>query len=331
MANIDLPQDLEYIGNYVFSDCTSLKKIVLPPNTIEIGEYTFYNCKNLEDAILNNLKTIGYCAFSYTGLTEIQIPASLKNYDKTCFEGSYIRRLKIDPENPWYTAIDNVIYSKDKTRLIQFLQHDAETFTVPSHVRVIESHAFGNVFHWIKSEENPERTQDSKQKLEKVILNRELERVEADAFSLYPYNQSLKELICLASTPPACGSTVDGKFEEDIFLGSYYFNYSIQITVPMSSAEKYREALGWRNFSRIVESDLTGVDHTTAEADWNVTVTKGGIHITNAPKGSAVSVYDVQGHLIHRCTANGSGLNLTLPEKQVYVVKVGNASRKVAP
>ena len=64
------------IGNYAFSQCTSLSSINIPESVISIGEYTFNYCSSLTSInIPDSVTSIGEYAFYYcTSLTSINIP-----------------------------------------------------------------------------------------------------------------------------------------------------------------------------------------------------------------------------------------------------------------
>lgn len=44
LPSIELPKELEYIGNYAFDNCHSLSKIVIPSKVTYIGDMAFNNC-----------------------------------------------------------------------------------------------------------------------------------------------------------------------------------------------------------------------------------------------------------------------------------------------
>ena len=65
---------LEYIDNYVFTDCSNLTKVNMP-NVCEIGAYCFSGCKKLETVDFNeSLKRAYYGAFSDTNFQYAYFP-----------------------------------------------------------------------------------------------------------------------------------------------------------------------------------------------------------------------------------------------------------------
>lgn len=69
-----------------FHNCKKLQKVNLPNGIKEITESCFYGCTALTEALLpDNLVTICDGAFAYTGLTSINIPASVTSIERRAF------------------------------------------------------------------------------------------------------------------------------------------------------------------------------------------------------------------------------------------------------
>ena len=64
------------IGDYAFSDCSSLTSITIPESVTSIGESTFYSCRNLTSIVIpESVTSIGEWAFARcSSLTSIVIP-----------------------------------------------------------------------------------------------------------------------------------------------------------------------------------------------------------------------------------------------------------------
>ena len=66
IKNMNLPDELVYLGKSAFSGCSELRKVILPDNLSIIDSFAFYNCQNLAEIHFpNSLKEIGGSAFSY--------------------------------------------------------------------------------------------------------------------------------------------------------------------------------------------------------------------------------------------------------------------------
>ena len=54
VTNVVLPDSLQYIGDYTFSDCKLLESINIPKNVTYIGKYAFSGCKSLTSLIFED-------------------------------------------------------------------------------------------------------------------------------------------------------------------------------------------------------------------------------------------------------------------------------------
>ena len=97
LCSISLPESLEVIGSRAFSQCCSLKEIVIPNSVTSIGEDAFCG-----DVILNSVKLPdslkeipNFCFTSCQGLTKIDLPDSLQTIGYGAFMGCGLRSVDI--------------------------------------------------------------------------------------------------------------------------------------------------------------------------------------------------------------------------------------------
>lgn len=77
LEEINLPENLQYIGGYAFASNKRLSKIELPPRLTNIDDYAFKDCAALAEAILpGSLAWIGHDVFQGTSLQKISCFAS---------------------------------------------------------------------------------------------------------------------------------------------------------------------------------------------------------------------------------------------------------------
>ena len=83
-----LPSDLTNIGNYAFSDCTSLALTSLPAGVENIGAYAFNNCTHLAlTSLPSGVTSIGDNAFDEcTNLTSITFEGTPATISSTAFK-----------------------------------------------------------------------------------------------------------------------------------------------------------------------------------------------------------------------------------------------------
>lgn len=144
----NVPSTVKTIGNYAFSQCKNLKKVILPEGLENINNYSFDGCSLLSEINLpSTLKNIGYFAFATTNITgEVVIPDSVESIGDGCFYGcrniskiiigtslklldittsgyypfygcSSLKEIEVKVDNKYFSSQDGILYSKDKTTL----------------------------------------------------------------------------------------------------------------------------------------------------------------------------------------------------------------------
>lgn len=138
---------LESIEDYAFAYCHNITKMRLPSNVKKIGDYAFYGLTLWRDAsIPSDVQKIGSVAYSGCFfVTEFHIPKSVEIIGDLAFLGcSILESITVDDENPYWTSIDGVLYSKDEKTLYCYPTNKKnESFTVPEGVVNIYLKAFG--------------------------------------------------------------------------------------------------------------------------------------------------------------------------------------------
>ncbi|MDD2435279.1 MAG: leucine-rich repeat protein [Bacilli bacterium] len=194
ITKITLPSTLTTIGNHAFSN-NQLTNVSISDGVLIIGISAFeYNqISNLD--LGNTVKTLKSQAFKYNELTNLIIPDSVTNLDyeafsynniTTAYLGSSLNKINMDgnvrnisiggnifaqnplvslsvsPSSPYYTSVNNAIYSKDLTTLILGIESiannilpgitsighaalaglDLSSITIPNSVTTIKECAF---------------------------------------------------------------------------------------------------------------------------------------------------------------------------------------------
>ena len=99
IKTIELPEDLEEIGESAFRDCVNIDAIKIPESVKMIGEHAFAGCKNLKSANLpSSLRNLGSGAFEGCGLSNVKIPITLSSIKDETFKGCNLTSLFI-PNN----------------------------------------------------------------------------------------------------------------------------------------------------------------------------------------------------------------------------------------
>ena len=146
LRTIILPQGLKHIGDdfdAALEDARLLRKIVFPKGLESIGGLG--GCEKLDNVeIPNTVQVIDNYTFSYcSSLKNIRIPASVKELYGSSFSNTAIETFEIDEDNPYFTVVDGVIFSKDMTKLVAFPPNsDKKEYTIPSTTKTIRKGAF---------------------------------------------------------------------------------------------------------------------------------------------------------------------------------------------
>lgn len=87
ITTLNIPSGTTKIGNYAFSDCSSLTSVTIPNSVTDIGSSAFSRCSALTSvSIPNGITSIGNNAFSNcSGLTSVTIPNSVTSISDYAF------------------------------------------------------------------------------------------------------------------------------------------------------------------------------------------------------------------------------------------------------
>ena len=176
LTEIVLPDSVTTVGNYAFMGCSNLTSITLSDNITTISSSAFNGCSSLSSLSVpdgatsfsidgtprltldlsqcRNLETLNVGTIANrtldipdcvktvivnrnnTTLTTVNLGSGVES---TQLYGSAINNVTVDSTNPNITVVDDVIYSKDMTRLMDYPMGKTDTsFTVPDGVNYVE-------------------------------------------------------------------------------------------------------------------------------------------------------------------------------------------------
>ena len=129
------------ICNRAFSCCVSLSEIVIPSSVTSIGKGAFSSCNSLSEIVIpSSVTSIGDCAFSScSSLKYISIPKSV-----ICLNGNPFAEWygKLECLSPNFVYEGDILFNKDKSRIISFRNQNIESYVIPSSVTSIGDLAF---------------------------------------------------------------------------------------------------------------------------------------------------------------------------------------------
>ena len=292
LTNLIIPNGVTKIKNYAFSYCSRLTSVTIPNSVTSIGDDAFSYCSGLTSVHISDLSA--WCNIEFGGasanplccaenlylngelLTNLIIPngvTKIKNYAFCGCNG--LTSIEIPNsvtsigENAFSfcDGLTNVTIPNSVTSIENYAFYKCTgltSVTIPNSVTSIEGYAFSNCSG-----------------LTSVTIGNSVTTIRSEAF----YDcTGLKEIYVKADTPPSAYSS--------IFSG--VTTNSATLYVPVGSKDAYAAAVGWKNFTNIVEMEFTGIDEVVDEV--------------KGENSKVKDVYDL------------SGRKVTNPTKGIYIV-----------
>ena len=175
-----LPDSLGRIGDYAFFANSALNEVFWGRSLKYIGAHAFEATPEMDVLNFNgSLISIGDYAFAYSGFYKVYFPLSLREFNPTAFSNTEnISVIMCSYNHPAFVTENNVLYTKDKSKLLLASKNPTEDYVIPEETKVIEDYAFMLLDESIS-----------------VTLHDNLERIGKDAFEYTKYT---------AGTPDTC-------------------------------------------------------------------------------------------------------------------------------
>ena len=141
LSEIVIPSSVTSIGDGAFYGCNSLSEIVIPSSVTSIGHHAFYGCRSLSEIVIpSGVTSIGDRAFcGCSSLKYISIPKSVIDLNGNPFVEW---KGKLECLSPNLVYEDDILFNKDKSRIISFRNQNIESYVIPSSVTGIGDWAF---------------------------------------------------------------------------------------------------------------------------------------------------------------------------------------------
>ena len=225
VETVDIPASVETINEFALY-YTKISHLTLPATLRKVDRQSIFFCQNLTQLdIEEGLEEINHYAFNgCSAIEEMHLPASLVNVGYGIFcNCTALRSVDISEASPLYSTDNNMLFSKDGTRLLRQLADDKEDYTVPKTVTTIDQ----GCFRYLNN-------------LQRLTIP---ESVTSIGNYVFYGCKALTDVYCQASIP--------------LRLGNYVFALTdlsqVTLHVPEGSRYAYSVSTGWNQFGTIVD------------------------------------------------------------------------------
>lgn len=136
LFEVKLPSSITRIGEEAFYRCLFLMKVNVPRSLKVIERRAFGQCWYLEAFdLIEGITTIEEEAFKETLIASANLPSTLTSIHPLAYLNSNVKGYNVAPNNVNYSAIDGVVFNKNKTSLLIYPTERKNTsYTLPSSV-----------------------------------------------------------------------------------------------------------------------------------------------------------------------------------------------------
>ncbi|MCQ2260342.1 MAG: leucine-rich repeat domain-containing protein [Bacteroidales bacterium] len=310
LTSVTIPNTITVIPDYAFGMCTGLTSVVFPSSLASIGDYAFHFCHSLTSVSLpSTVSSLGIHVFmGCENLASVSLGSSLTAIGEEDFYGCASLTDITFPST--LTSIGKeAFYGCGFTSLILpdgLVTVGSEAFygcasltrvTIPNSVTTVGGRAFQTC-----------------RALTHVVLGSSVTSIGDYAFSDCA---AIDTIVSLAVNPPSLPSS-------NVFR---FIPFTMNVLVPQSSYEAYRNANIWRDYHIVGIEEEGGDDPTEdispVQSSIPVRVVDGAILVEGADR-LPVAVYDAAGRLVARHTIHAGTAVLSLPRAGLYLVRVGS-------
>ena len=252
LTRVHLPASLDTIKNSTFSGCTQLTEVTVPRNVSCIDEQGFINARGLKTVIFeegSRLTSIGKNAFcDCYALETFDMPSTVTSIGTGCFSDCFA--LKSIHMSHNLTEIGSSVFSRCNALTECEIIGDVPTmWNLFLNCAKLKKVRLGDKNGTPGTTLIQNATISSCKQLEYLELGANIDSLENNALCSL---DSLKVLICWATTPPRCNANWSSFSPWPTSLKKTV------LYVPKASLEAYRTANDWKNFKTIAAIEDVG-------------------------------------------------------------------------
>jgi len=141
--DIIIPDYIKHINPEAFEGCSNLNKVIIPDSVVSIGMNAFKDCISLRHIIIpKSVKNCSGSAFRNCNEIKIFIEEEREKCNFFNKNGTFEFGQSVKYGCGPCKIVDDVIYSEDGTRLIEYRQRYEKEYNILNSVTTIDSHAF---------------------------------------------------------------------------------------------------------------------------------------------------------------------------------------------
>lgn len=259
---------------------------IILPSTIKSIDHFALSCESVKSiALPEGLETIGQYAFAATGISSIAFPSTVRSIGESCLADTRnLNEITVNEANPYYTAVEGVLYDKDISNLIKVTVGHT-SLSIPKTVKTIDSNAINqtnmrtliipNTVEYLKR-----YAIRNNEKLKTLVIGSSVKEI---GFPSITGNPVLKSVFSRNPEPVELS-------EGDMFVIGQ--DSIPTLFVPEGSSQKYAATKGWDVFTNIREYSLAGIDTYSGEASAASVVVDGLAYDLNKQEMTATVVTD---------------------------------------
>ena len=315
VKDLTIPNSVTSIGDYTFHGCSSLTSVTIPNSVTSIGNSAFAFCSNLTSVTIpNSVTSIGGYAFQRcSSLTSVTIPNSVTSIGYAVFSGcSSLTSIISKMMNP--CKIPSNCFTKDH-------YYNSTLYIPEGTTEKYKTTDFWSNFLFVE-EGDPsggDSPEPEPQKCSKPIIR---------------YKNGQLTFDCATEGATCYYSITDSDIKsgngEKVDLTVTYHVSVYAAKQGCYNSDEATATLCWID----VDPKMEGIENGVANVKAMPVLIQGEdgmLHISGAPEGTAINVYEIGGQLVGSAKASSDTtvIPTTLSQGSIAIVKIGEKAVKV--